>query len=102
MPNKQINIEETQEFKKLVTLRWTVATILTILVSVTYYGFVIVVGISKATLAQKIGAVTTLGIPVAIAVIVISFILTAVYVLWANSTYDSMASSLLKRVRENN
>lgn len=96
------NIDETPEFKNLVTRRWTVAIILTALVFFTYYGFVLVVGLSKATLAQKIGTVTTLGIPVAIAVIVISFILTAIYVIWANSTYDSLASSILKKVKGKN
>lgn len=93
-------IEDTPEFKQMVNRRWTVAIILTILVFANYYGFVLVVGMSKATLAQKIGPVTTLGIPVAIAVIVLSFILTAVYVLWANSRYDSMASELLKKASE--
>lgn len=95
------NIDESQEFKNLVTRRWTVAIILTALVFLTYYGFVLVVGLSKATLAQKIGAVTTLGIPIAVAVIVISFVLTAIYVVWANSTYDSLASSIVKRIKGN-
>lgn len=93
------NIDQTKEFKQLVSRRWTVAIILTALVFITYYGFVLVVGLSKATLAQKIGQVTTLGIPIAIAVIVISFFLTAFYVIWANSVYDSLASSLLKKVK---
>lgn len=93
------NIDQTKEFKQLVSRRWTVAIILTALVFITYYGFVLVVGLSKATLAQKIGQVTTLGIPIAIAVIVISFFLTAFYVIWANSVYDSLTSSLLKKVK---
>lgn len=98
--HQSTKIEDTREFKQLVSRRWTVAIILTILVFINYYGFVLVVGMSKATLAQKIGPVTTLGIPVAVAVIVISFILTAVYVLWANSRYDSMVSEILKKARE--
>ena len=93
------NIDQTKEFKQLVTHRWTIAIILTALVFITYYGFILVVGISKATMAQKIGVVTTLGIPVAIAVIIISFFLTAFYVIWANSIYDSLAASILKKVK---
>lgn len=101
MKDSSENIESMPEFKNLVTQRWTVAIILTILVFINYYGFVLVVGMSKATLAQKIGPVTTLGIPVAIAVIVISFILTALYVVWANTKYDIMVWSILKKAKGN-
>lgn len=92
-------IERMPEFKELVTRRWTIAVILTVMVFITYYGFVLVVGMSKSTLSQKIGTVTTLGIPVAIAVIVISFILTVMYVLWANTRYDSMSAQILSKAR---
>ncbi|MFZ5647539.1 MAG: DUF485 domain-containing protein [Bacillota bacterium] len=101
MQGKVKNIEDMPEFKELVNQRWTVAVILTVLVFINYYGFVLVVGMSKATLAQKIGAVTTLGIPVAVGVIVISFILTAMYVLWANTKYDCMAWAILKKAKGN-
>lgn len=97
MTNKQI--ERMPEFKELVTRRWTMAVILTVMVFITYYGFVLVVGMSRTTLSQKIGTVTTLGIPVAIAVIVISFILTVMYVLWANTRYDSMSAQILSKAR---
>lgn len=96
------NIDQSKEFKQLVTRRWTIAIILTALVFITYYGFILVVGLSKATFAQKIGAVTTLGIPVAIAVIIISFFLTFMYVIWANSTYDSLASAIVKKLKVKN
>lgn len=101
MKDSTKNIQSMPEFKELVNQRWTVAVILTILVFINYYGFVLVVGMSKATLAQKIGNVTTLGIPVAVGVIVISFILTAMYVVWANTKYDSMAWSILKKAKDN-
>lgn len=99
MSNPYKDITKTPEFNKLVTSRWTVATVLTILVFITYYGFILVIGLSKATLAQKIGEVTTLGIPVAVAVIVISFFLTLYYVIWANSKYDSMVASLRNKAK---
>lgn len=98
MSSSYKNIDKLPEFKTLVNRRWLVATILTILVFITYYGFVLVIGLSKPTLAKKIGEVTTLGIPVAVAVIVISFLLTLYYVIWANSSYDSMASSIINKI----
>ncbi len=79
---------ESPDFKKLVTKRWSVSLVLLVLLFVTYYGYVLLIGGNKAFLAQKIGEVTTLGIPVGIAVIIFAWILTAYYVMWANKSYD--------------
>jgi uncharacterized membrane protein (DUF485 family) len=89
-------IEESREFKSLVALRWAMAGILTLLVFISYYGFILMVGYSKATLARKISEVTPLGFLMVVAVIVFSFILTLVYVFWANSKYDTMVDYLRK------
>ena len=43
---------------------------------------------NKAFVAQKIGEFTTLGIPLGVAVIVFAWVLTAIYVVWANKSYD--------------
>lgn len=96
IPNVK-TIEKMPEFKDLVVRRWKIASILTILVFITYYGFILIVGLSKETMAQKIGVVTTLGIPVAVAVIVISFFLTLFYVIWANNVYDSLSKSIINK-----
>ena len=54
-----------------------------------YYGYVILIGTDKAYLSQRIGGgVTTLGIPMGIGMIVFAFILTAIYMVWANKIYD--------------
>ncbi len=79
---------ESPDFKHLVTRRWTVSLVLLALLFLSYYGYVLLIGANKAFLAQKVGEVTTLGIPVGVAVIVIAWILTAYYVVWANRTYD--------------
>jgi uncharacterized membrane protein (DUF485 family) len=79
---------ESPDFKRLVSKRWSVSFVLLALLFVSYYGYVLLIGGNKAFLAQKIGEVTTLGIPVGIAVIVFAWILTALYVMWANKSYD--------------
>jgi uncharacterized membrane protein (DUF485 family) len=78
----------SRDFKMLVAKRWSVSGILLVLLFVTYYGYVIVLGSSPKVMAQKVGEVTTLGIPIGVGVIVFSFILTAFYIVWANKTYD--------------
>jgi len=42
----------------------------------------------KELVSRKIGEVTTLAIPLGIAVIVVAWVLTAFYVSWANRSYD--------------
>lgn len=92
-------INEMPEFKSLVKRRWTIGLLLTFLTFITYYGFIAVLGYSKDTMAIKIGEVTTLGIPAAIAVIIISFILTLIYVIWANNTYDNLVLNLKDKIK---
>jgi uncharacterized membrane protein (DUF485 family) len=79
---------ESHDFKAMVSKRWTVSIVLLVALFVTYYGYILLVGMNKESLAQKIGEYTTLGIPLGVAVIVIAFILTGIYIVWANQKYD--------------
>ena len=88
------------EFKRLVAKRWTVSGILLALLFVTYYGFILIVGTNKTFLAQKIGDVTTLGIPLGIGVIVFAFVLTAIYIGWANKSYDPEVERLKGQLKQ--
>ncbi len=81
-------VVESPEFKRLVAKRWTVSGLLLAALFVTYYGYILVIGMAKPVLAAKVGVVTTLGIPVGVGVIVVAFILTWMYVRWANKSYD--------------
>lgn len=87
---------ESSEFKALVAKRGTVSIVLLLMLFVTYYGFILLIGFNKSFLAQKLSAtgVTTLGIPLAVAVILLSWLLTVIYVVWANSTYDPEVNRL--------
>jgi len=100
MANPGREIENSPEFKSLVSRRWTVAAILTFVVFLSYYGFILMIAYAKPAIAQKIGKATTLGIPLAVLVIVIGFIVTFAYVLWANSKYDQIVSSLKHKLKE--
>jgi uncharacterized membrane protein (DUF485 family) len=78
----------SKEFRALVSKRWTVSLVLLVLLFVTYYGYIFVVASAKEFVAQKVGEVTTLAIPLGVAVIVFAWVLTAFYVSWANKSYD--------------
>lgn len=64
-----------------------------------YYGFILLVAFDKPLLAQKIGTgVTTLGMPLGVAVIVFTIIITWVYIRRANSEFDSLTEQIVKGV----
>jgi uncharacterized membrane protein (DUF485 family) len=75
---------DSEEFRTLVSRRWTVSVLLLACLFVLYYGYILLIAFDKPFLAQKIGEYTTLGIPLGVGVIVGSWILTAIYVVWAN------------------
>ena len=92
-------IIESPDFKALVRKRWTVSAVLLVALFVTYYGYILLIASNPALMATKVGAVTTLAIPVGIAVIVIAFVLTAIYVAWANKIYDPEVDRLKKQLK---
>jgi len=82
------DVVASPEFKALVKRRWSVSMVMLTLLFVSYYGYVLVVAGNKEFVSQKIGESTTLAIPLGVAVIVFAWLLTAIYVAWANRSYD--------------
>lgn len=92
-------VVESADFKALVAKRWKVSTALLVLLFVSYYGFVILVATAKDFVSQKVGEVTTLAIPLGLASIVIAWALTAIYVAWANKSYDPEVERLKSQLK---
>ena len=86
------------EFKALVKRRWSVSLLLLTLLFVSYYGFILLVAFNKQFLATKIsaGAVTSIGIPLGVGVLVFTIVLTAIYVRRANTEFDAMKDEIIK------
>ncbi|MEO8526361.1 MAG: DUF485 domain-containing protein [Caldimonas sp.] len=71
--------------------------LLTLAMLVVYYGFIVLVAFDKPFLATRIGTgVTTIGMPIGLAVIVFTVIITAIYVRRANSEYDALTEQIAK------
>jgi uncharacterized membrane protein (DUF485 family) len=81
-------IAESPAFKALITKRWAVSFSLLALLFVSYYGYIVLIATGREFVSQKVGEVTTLAIPLGVAVIVVAWALTAAYVVWANRAYD--------------
>jgi len=84
------------DFKTLSSQKKTISIILTILELVLYFGFISLIAFNKPFLAQKFSGAITVGIPIAVGTIVLSWVLTGIYIRWANTKYDV----LVKKVRE--
>jgi uncharacterized membrane protein (DUF485 family) len=92
-------ILEDPEFKELVSQKNTISWILTILELALYFGFIGLIAFNKTFLAQKLGeGATTIGIPIAVATIVLSWVLTGIYIYWANNKYDAAVKKVKEKV----
>jgi uncharacterized membrane protein (DUF485 family) len=87
------------KFQELVRRRSSFAWTLAIVMLVIYYGFILLVAFGKGFLATRIGSgVMTVGIPLALGVIVMAFVLTAIYVQRANGEFDKLTDELTREV----
>ncbi len=89
----------SSEFKHLVSRRWRVSGLLTAALFVLYYGFILLVATNRALLATRVGQATTLGILLGVTVLVGAWLLTAIYVVWANREFDPEVQRLRERLR---
>ena len=70
---------------------------LTLAMMLVYYGFILLVAFDKPFLATKLGAgVTTVGMPLGLAVIVFTILITGLYVRRANGEYDALTEQITK------
>jgi len=89
-------IKNHPKYQELVSSRTRYAWILSILMLLVYYTFIMIIAFKPELLAMPLsdGSVISLGIPVGIAIILFSFILTGLYVRRANNTYDVLLEEL--------
>jgi uncharacterized membrane protein (DUF485 family) len=96
-------IEKNPHFQELVNKRQHFAMLLTLIMLVLYYGFILLIAFAPGWLGTPIyeGTSVTRGIPLGIGLIIMSFILTAIYVVRANGEFDRLTQQLLREVRYN-
>jgi uncharacterized membrane protein (DUF485 family) len=83
-----------ESVRELDRARWRVALGLTGAMVVNYFGFILLVAYGRPLLAVQLGPGLTLGILLGALVIVISWLLTWVYVRWAATHYDPKVEAL--------
>ncbi len=94
-------IKNNPKYQKLVTSRSRFAWTLSIIMLVVYYAFIMVIAFDPSIFGAKVGTgVITLGIPVGIAIIAISFVLAGLYVYKANGEYDRLTQEIRDELGE--
>ncbi|WP_312487107.1 DUF485 domain-containing protein [Sphingomonas sp.] len=79
----------------LVRRRGRFTTILTVVMLIAYFGFILTIAFDKAVLARPIaGGATSWGIPVGLGVIALAILLTGLYVVRANRDFDPVIDEL--------
>ena len=78
----------SSRFKRLVSRRWRVSLVLTALLFVLYYGYILLIALNRSLVTARLGGTVPVGIPLGAGVIAGAWLLTAAYVVWANREYD--------------
>src|SRR5262245_49822522 len=90
-------IASDPRYRELESKRARYGWLLTVLMLIVYYGFILLVAFGKPLLSRPIGGgVTTIGIPIGLGVIVFTIIITGLYVRRANREFDALADSVVK------
>jgi uncharacterized membrane protein (DUF485 family) len=81
-------IDPDARLRALHGARWRIALLLTASMIAVYFGFIALIAFNRPLLARLVTPGLSVGIVLGALVIVISWLLTLVYVRWANSHYD--------------
>ena len=86
--------DRRDELRALTRRRSRVAVVLTAAMMIIYFGFIILVAFRPELLATLIVPGLSLGILMGALVIVSAWLLTFIYVRWANTVYDAEVNRL--------
>jgi len=80
--------DDKEAVVRLAARRWRIALILTAAMLAVYFGFILLIAFAKPVMAVRLHGGLTSGILLGVLVIVAAWVLTWIYVRWANVHYD--------------
>ena len=86
--------DDKTELEAIAAKRWKIAVVLTASMFLTYFGFIVLVAYAKPTLGVLVAPGLSWGILLGALVIVLAWVLTGIYVRWANGVYDATLAKL--------
>ena len=102
MQNVLDRVTANPKFLEFVAMRNRYSIIMTIISAAAYYGFILLVAFQGPWLGTKLGAgmTTSIGVPLGVAVIVFTIILTWIYVRRANGEFDSTNEAIIHEAQK--
>ncbi len=96
-PTIQARIRRNPKFAEMVSKRTRLAILLSLIVLVPYYTFMMITAFNPALLARPIseGSIVTIGWPVGAILIIGSWLTTAIYIRRANGEFDRLNKEIL-------
>ena len=99
--DRTARVQAHPKYRELVRRRSRFGWILTAIMLVAYFGYVLLIAFDKEFMRQPIAdGVTSIGIPLGFGIIVLGVLLTGVYVRRANKEYDALLEAVLSEVGE--
>ena len=92
--------DTTARIRALAAARGRIAALLTAVMIVIYFGFILLIAFGRDILARRLMPGLTVGILLGALVIVASWLLTWVYVRWANRRYDPALAAIRAEASE--
>ncbi|MDE2363835.1 MAG: DUF485 domain-containing protein [Hyphomicrobiales bacterium] len=91
------DIERNPKFIELVQARKTLGWTLSILTLAIYLAYILIIAFDPSIFGARMGdSVMTVGLPVGLFVIVITFLIVGYYVQKANATYDELTRQIVE------
>jgi uncharacterized membrane protein (DUF485 family) len=98
----QAKIRANPKFAEMVGKRTRFAVLLSLIVLVPYYTFMLLTSLQPQLFTATISdtSVITIGWPIAAVIVIVGWLLTGVYVSRANGEFDSLNEQILKDARK--
>lgn len=95
-------IRANPKFLEMVSIRNNYSIVMTILMMIVYFGYILLIAFNKPFLATKLsaGAVTSVGIPMGLGVLVFTIVITAIYVRKANTEFDALKDAVIEEANK--
>jgi uncharacterized membrane protein (DUF485 family) len=91
--------DERAALDRLAARRLRVALVLTIAMLVVYFTFILLIAFDKTLLGEMITDGLSVGILLGVIVVLATWVLTWIYVAWANRRYEPAAREIRERAR---
>jgi uncharacterized membrane protein (DUF485 family) len=92
-------IEADPNYQKLVSERKAFGWTLAIITLVLYYGYIAIVAFAPGVIATRVAGDITIGIIMGVALILLSILLTGLYVMRANGEYDDLTNAIVNAAK---